>query len=177
MIIYKCHLFGINPPALTSSVVATPGSGQTHAHSSASWPPNIKDFFNLIQMSAINQAADSTRRQSDCSLCMNVERKFECVWCGNQCKHSEQCQELTASTCPPPRIDSVSIARLLFLFVLFVIVKRLNQLERGALRLAKAIIDQTHCDVLGPYDTSQSETRSCRMFVATVLSASGTNIR
>ena len=131
MILYKCHLFGVNPPALTSSVAAATSKhhqqqqqttlagdiGRPLHHSSASWPPIANDFFNLIQLNAINQqqqqsvqVAGSSRRQSDCSLCLNIDRKFQCSWCSNQCKYTDHCQELAASTCPPPRIDSVSIS-------------------------------------------------------------------
>lgn len=127
VILYKCHLFGVNPPALTSSV-ATETQAQTRAqppahHSSAAWPTGAGELLSLVQQTAgaINQQAmqqqleaaaglRSTRpRQSDCSLCLNVDRKFQCAWCANQCKPADQCQELAASTCPPPRIDLVSV--------------------------------------------------------------------
>jgi len=115
VILYKCHLFGVSPPALVSSIGAGIG-GQAagpvlQQHSSAAWRANEL----LLQALAPETSASSLfRRQtgfglSDCSLCSNVERKYQCVWCQNQCQHAHQCSaELTASTCPPPRIDSVS---------------------------------------------------------------------
>lgn len=124
MILYKCHLFGLSPPALTSTVGGS-GSG---THSSVAW--RAHELFQVASAGggagsqtatsngggSIVQLAGATqtllrrhaRANSDCSLCLNVERKFQCSWCGNQCLHSEQCSELSASTCPPPRIDSVS---------------------------------------------------------------------
>lgn len=110
MILYKCHLFGVSPPALTSSVGA-PGAA-LQQQSSAAW--RAHELLSLVQMQSFSQPAAGhqplaqPRRQSDCSLCANVERKYQCAWCANQCQHAEQCQELAASTCPPPRIDSVS---------------------------------------------------------------------
>ena len=104
MILYKCHLFGVSPPALTSS-----GGLQ---HSSAAW--RAHELLQLADPQPAQLAAQPHRRRhaplaSDCSLCLNVERKYQCVWCKNQCLQAEQCSEMGASTtCPPPRIDSVS---------------------------------------------------------------------
>uniref|UniRef100_A0A6G1S6K0 Plexin-B n=1 Tax=Aceria tosichella TaxID=561515 RepID=A0A6G1S6K0_9ACAR len=122
VILYKCHLFGVSPPAIASSVIAAASSQapnedysysnnlnqhptNTRHHSSASWSSNLNELFNLIPTSGL--LGPSGRRQSDCSLCLNIDRKYQCSWCSNQCRHTDQCQELPASTCPPPRIDSI----------------------------------------------------------------------
>lgn len=100
MIIYKCHLFGVNPPALTSTL------GQTTGNSSAAWRAH-----ELLASSAGRLQRRQLNQEADCSLCLNVERKYQCAWCNNRCQHADQCaRELQASTCPPPRIDSVSCA-------------------------------------------------------------------
>lgn len=106
MIIYKCHLFGINPPALTSTLGAGQDALRGASHSSAAWRHELLAGSHLSR----RQLAGSGQ-QADCSLCLNVERKYQCAWCNNKCQHSDQCgaRDLQASTCPPPRIDSVSL--------------------------------------------------------------------
>lgn len=87
VILYKCHLFGVNPPALNGP---TEGS-----HSSQ---PGVA-------------GPSSPLAASDCSLCANIERKFRCQWCQNSCLHADQCPAMgqpAGAECPPPRIDSVS---------------------------------------------------------------------
>ena len=131
MILYKCHLFGINPPALASTLVAglqpqpnVNGQQQSHYgqssqglqghHSSAAWRAH-----ELFQSSGQHMEPSRAlgRREagatSDCSMCANVERKFQCAWCQNQCQHQESCLDghrisIGSGDCPPPRIDSVS---------------------------------------------------------------------
>lgn len=109
MILYKCHLFGVSPPALASSVGAPSGAG-LQQHSSAAW--RAHELLGLVaggeQLAHFRRPGPSRPASSDCSLCLNVERKYQCAWCGGQCQFGDQCQELAASTCPPPRIDSVS---------------------------------------------------------------------
>jgi len=110
VILYKCHLFGVSPPALASSVNLLAGADRLQQpSSSAAW--RAHQLFNLVQAELGPSAASASgaRRHSDCSLCANVERKFHCAWCSNQCQFEAHCQELAASTCPPPRIDSVSV--------------------------------------------------------------------
>jgi len=110
VILYKCHLFGVSPPALASSVNLLAGPDRLQQpSSSAAW--RAHQLFNLVQAELGPSAASASgaRRHSDCSLCANVERKFHCAWCSNQCQFEAHCQELAASTCPPPRIDSVSV--------------------------------------------------------------------
>lgn len=108
MILYKCHMFGINPPALISTVVG--GAHQPGHHSSVAWRAH-----ELLQGGLSKRSASSSGQTADCSLCLNVERKYQCAWCQNQCRHSDQCSSTdlqAGSTCPPPRIDSVSFAPL-----------------------------------------------------------------
>lgn len=106
VILYKCHLFGVNPPALASS--AQKGAEQKALFSSsAAW--RAHELFSLLPQWSAPAGLQLRTRQSDCSLCANIERKFHCAWCANQCHFQDHCQELPASTCPPPRIDSVSI--------------------------------------------------------------------
>lgn len=45
--------------------------------------------------------------RSDCSICLNLNPKFGCSWCSNQCTFSEQCRNAKAMICPPPRIDLI----------------------------------------------------------------------
>lgn len=102
VILYKCHLFGVNPPALTSSPAG-------RHHSSAAWRAH-----ELLQWSGPPNdtgAAPAPPRQvdSDCSLCANIERKYQCAWCAASCLHSDQCQEAPAASCPPPQIQLVSL--------------------------------------------------------------------
>lgn len=135
MILYKCHLFGVSPPALTSTLVPSAGSaGQPQLgagslglsaphhpqHSSAAWRAHeifqLTGYSGANSASALNSAARSRNElgaTSDCSLCANVERKYQCVWCQNQCQHQDSCLDghqitIGSSGCPPPRIDSVS---------------------------------------------------------------------
>ncbi|XP_076344644.1 plexin-B-like isoform X2 [Tachypleus tridentatus] len=43
--------------------------------------------------------------QSDCSLCLTRDPKFQCAWCGNQCHYSDLCIKAPALRCPSPRVD------------------------------------------------------------------------
>ena len=43
--------------------------------------------------------------RSDCSICLNLDRSFECGWCGGACVHASECREPLSAICPPPRID------------------------------------------------------------------------
>lgn len=90
---YKCHLFGASPPQLSGP------------QASGVWRAQELFQAGLFR----RQLAFGGARQADCSQCLNVDRKFQCAWCHNQCRQAEQCSELAASTCPPPRIDSVSL--------------------------------------------------------------------
>lgn len=141
MILYKCHLFGVNPPALTSTIGAssinnhllhTPLGG--HQYSTVAW--RLHDLFNYDQAiisngrkkrHVITNSNNNNNNNngallahplaplgSDCSLCLNIDRKYQCAWCNSQCQHSNQCSELAAPACPAPRIDSVSIIIMLF---------------------------------------------------------------
>lgn len=133
MILYKCHLFGINPPTLTSTIESSGNSAHQHLHtpigghqySTVAW--RLHDLFNYdLPTTATTTSLLKIKKRhvmsnnnpggallpppisSDCSLCLNIDRKYQCVWCNSQCQHSNQCTELAAPTCPPPRIDSVS---------------------------------------------------------------------
>lgn len=110
MIIYKCHLFGVNPPALTSTLGMGQEALKGAAHSSAAWRHELLAAAGGAHLSGRPLAGSG--QQADCSLCLNVERKYQCAWCGAKCQHSDQCapRDLHASTCPPPRIDSVSLS-------------------------------------------------------------------
>lgn len=51
----------------------------------------------------------------DCSLCHTRGGGYGCVWCGSACSYVDQCADTPpASSCPPPRIDYVSICLYLF---------------------------------------------------------------
>lgn len=148
VILYKCHLFGVSPPALTSTLANSvspsasnnPGGQngftshqhqqlplqQYHSaphHSSAAWRAHelfqLTGYVGGVPGQSGNSAllAGSGRHTSgptsDCSLCANIERKYQCVWCQNQCQHQDSCLDghqiaMGSSSCPPPRIDSVS---------------------------------------------------------------------
>lgn len=49
----------------------------------------------------------SYRENSDCSLCVTRDRKYQCSWCNNQCVYNETCSHGTVNECPRPRIDMI----------------------------------------------------------------------
>lgn len=47
--------------------------------------------------------------RQDCSLCLTRDNRYQCSWCGGQCMFGPACMEPVTTSCPPPRIDWVSI--------------------------------------------------------------------
>ncbi|XP_055371957.1 plexin-B isoform X2 [Condylostylus longicornis] len=50
----------------------------------------------------------SHREHADCSLCVTRDAKYQCSWCGTQCKYNESCSLADRKNeCPKPRIDMI----------------------------------------------------------------------
>lgn len=67
---------------------------------------NAIDTVNVTLYKCRHLGAFNER--SDCSICLNLDPRYECAWCGNQCQHASHCrsgEQPALSVCPPPRID------------------------------------------------------------------------
>lgn len=137
VILYKCHLFGVSPPVLAgggnvaAAALASIGAGSSELNqmgllAAAEWrsaafglnkPHHEANTSAATGISSDVGAANRPRTHSDCSLCNNIDRHFECVWCADQCQHNDQCLKPADANCPPPQIRSVSLPALLCPFV------------------------------------------------------------
>lgn len=106
-------------------------NNQNQQYSSAAW--RAHEFLQLMGYNGNGGASNTWLNgnskhirnganegtSSDCSLCANIDRKYQCIWCQNQCQHRDSCLDghqitIGSSGCPPPGIDSVSFHSLIY---------------------------------------------------------------